>query len=59
MAGKKSKSKKSKSTSFEDKMIKRYAKDRVKLQEQIVDEAKKEVNLFLSQGIIREGSILK
>ena len=51
--------KKSKSTSFEDKMIKRYAKDRVKLQEQIVDEAKKEVNLFLSQGIIREGSILK
>ena len=51
--------KKSKSTSLEDKMIKRYAKDRVKLREQIVDEAKKEVNLFLSQGIIREGSILK
>ena len=34
--------KKSKSTSFKDKMIKGYAKDWVKVQEQIRDEAKEE-----------------
>jgi len=47
--------KKPKSTSFEDKMIKRYAKDWVKLQEQMRDEAKEEW-FDLQRGIIREGS---